>query len=64
MEKTIITAVERGGYCYAYGKNNSVILTQFGKLWGFTSASMSVKRGNYVYTYDVNGRVISTQYCS
>ncbi len=61
--RTIAVAVERNGWCYAYDKSNCQILSQPGKLWGFTSTTMSVKRGDFVYTYDVTGRQISSQFC-
>lgn len=63
MDKTIIVALEKGSLCYAYGKNNHVLFTKPGTLYGFTSSTMSVKRGNMVYTYDVNGHQISAKSC-
>ncbi|MCR4661400.1 MAG: hypothetical protein K5765_05275 [Clostridia bacterium] len=59
----ISVAVQRGSFVYVYDEKNHVVFTTSGKLYGYTSSTVSVlKDGKYIYTYDDRHKLISTKF--
>ena len=55
----ITTAIEKNGIVYVYGPNRNVLFMRNGRLYGFTSTTVSILNNKTVMVYDERGRVIS-----
>ena len=64
--RKIATAVQRGGFVYAYdAKGSQMFSVSAGSgdkdgLVGYTSSTLSVRRGGFVYIYNEKGSQISS----
>jgi hypothetical protein len=65
-ERKIATAVQRGGFVYAYDEKGSQMFSvsagsgEKDGLVGYTSSTLSVRRGGFVYVYNDKGSQISS----
>lgn len=64
--RKIATAVQRGGFVYAYDEKGSQMFSvsagsgEKDGLVGYTSSTLSVRRGGFVYVYNDKGSQISS----
>lgn len=64
--RKIATAVQRGGFVYAYDEKGSQMFSvsagsgEKDGLVGYTSSTLSVRRGGFVYVYNNKGSQVSS----
>jgi hypothetical protein len=64
--RKIATAVQRGGFVYAYDEKGSQMFSvsagggEKDGLVGYTSSTLSIRRGSFIYVYNDKGSQVSS----